>query len=97
VSVKQPMKLIGTRDQIMADTVVERITGQTTAADVNIELQLMMPLDSLINPDDPKAAVIPGYGPLPAELARDILASSKGRLWWRQLYTPHPSVGRWSG
>ena len=29
-----------TRDQIMADTLVERLTGQTKAADVNIELQL---------------------------------------------------------
>jgi Domain of unknown function (DUF222) len=76
-----------TRDQIMADTLVARITGQTTAADVNIELQLMMPLDSLINPDNPKAAVIPGYGPLPAELAREILASSQGRKWWRRLFT----------
>jgi hypothetical protein len=76
-----------TRDQIMADTLVARITGQTTAADVNIELQLMMPLDSLINPDNPKAAVITGYGPLPAELAREILASSQGRKWWRRLFT----------
>ena len=23
---------------------------------------------------------------LPAELARDLLATSKGRLWWRRLY-----------
>ena len=38
-----------TRDQIMADTLVERLTGQTTAADLNIELQIMMPLDALIN------------------------------------------------
>ena len=34
------------RDQIMADTLVERLTGQTHAADVNIELQLLMPLDT---------------------------------------------------
>jgi hypothetical protein len=54
-----------TRDQIMADTLVERVTGQATAADVNVELQLMMPLDALINTDDHKAAMIPGYGPLP--------------------------------
>ena len=40
-----------TRDQIIADTMVERITGQTRATDINIELQLMMPL-TLINPDD---------------------------------------------
>jgi hypothetical protein len=83
-----------TRDQIMADTLVERITGQATAADVNVELQLMMPLDALINADDHSAAVIPGYGPLPGKLAREIVASSKGRKWWRRLFTaPKGSAG----
>ena len=48
-----------TRDQIMADTLVERITGQTRAQDINIELQLMMPLDTLINPDDHRPTIIP--------------------------------------
>ena len=76
-----------TRDQIMADTLVERVTGQTTACDVNIELQLMMPLDALMDPDDSSAAVIPGYGPLPGDLAREIVATSKGRKWWRRLFT----------
>ncbi len=76
-----------TRDQIMADTLVERVTGQATARDINIELQLMMPLDALIDPDDSSAAVIPGYGPLPGGLAREILATSKGRKWWRRLFT----------
>jgi uncharacterized protein DUF222 len=83
-----------TRDQIMADTLVERITGQATAADVNVELQLMMPLDALINAGDHSAAVIPGYGPLPGKLAREIVASSKGRKWWRRLFTaPKGSAG----
>ena len=53
----------------MADTLVERLTGQTKASNVNVELQLMMPLDSLIKPNDPSAALIPGYGPLPQQLA----------------------------
>ena len=55
-----------TRDQIMADTLVERITGQTRAHDINIELQLMMPLEALLDPHSNKPATIPGYGPLPA-------------------------------
>jgi Domain of unknown function (DUF222) len=76
-----------TRDQIMADTLVERLTGQATAGDLNIELQLMMPLDALIKPDEPNAAVIPGYGPLPRELAWEILTTSRGRKWWRRLFT----------
>jgi hypothetical protein len=86
-----------TRDQIMADTLVERITGQTTATDVDIELHLMMPLDSLADPDNPKAAVIPGYGPLPAELARDILATSRGRKRWRRLFTAPSNTATGSG
>jgi hypothetical protein len=74
------------RDQIMADTLVERITGQTKATDVNAELQIVMPLDTLLDVHDHTPVELAGYGPLPADLARDITASSKGRLWWRRLY-----------
>jgi hypothetical protein len=74
-----------TRDQIMADTLVERLTGQATAGDVSVELQLLMPLDGLINPDDPSAAVVPGYGPLPHQLAWEILTTGQGRKWWRPV------------
>ena len=68
-----------TRDQIMADTLVERITGQATAADVNVELQIMMPLEALIDPHRNTAATIPGYGPLPGDLARNILITRRAR------------------
>jgi hypothetical protein len=73
------------RDQIMADTLVERVTGQAQASNVNAELQIVMDLDTLL---DVNAAPVElaGYGPLPASLARDILATSKGRVWWRRLY-----------
>jgi Domain of unknown function (DUF222) len=74
------------RDQIMADTLVERITGQATAADVNAELQILIPIDALLNAADQTAAQLDGYGPLPADIAREILATSKGRKWWRRLY-----------
>jgi Domain of unknown function (DUF222) len=74
------------RDQIMADTLVERLTGQATAADVNAELQIVMPLDALLDTTNQTPAQLDGYGPLPADLARDLLATSKGRLWWRRLY-----------
>jgi hypothetical protein len=86
-----------TRDQIMADALVERITGQGRAGDVNIELHLMMPLDSLIKPDKASAAMIPGYGPLPADLALDILANSRGRKWWRRLFTAPSNTSTGSG
>jgi hypothetical protein len=67
-----------TRDQIMADTMVERLTGQTAAADVNVELQIMMSLEALLDPKSPKPATIPGYGSLPADIARDIVITSQG-------------------
>jgi hypothetical protein len=73
-----------------ADTLVERVTGQATAGDVNVELHLPMALDTLIDSKKPSAAMIPGYGPLPAELAREIVASSQGRKWWRRLFTSPP-------
>ena len=71
----------------MADTLVERVTGQAAAADVNIELHLLMPLTSLLDPHNPTPAEIAGYGPIPAGTAHDLLRSSRGRRWWRRLFT----------
>jgi hypothetical protein len=75
------------RDQIMADTLVERLTGQATAANVNVEVQLLMPLACLLDPTNCSPATIPGHGVIPAELAREIIRHSKGRHWWRRLFT----------
>src|SRR5918994_5626979 len=72
------------RDQIMADTLVERLTGQTAAADVNVEVHLIMPLSSLLHPHDATAAEMAGYGPVPGGAAHDLLRSSRGRVWWRR-------------
>ena len=74
------------RDQIMADTLVERLTGQAHAADVNAEVQIVIGLDALLDANNSTAAQLDGYGPLPADLARHLLGTSKGRLWWRRLY-----------
>jgi Domain of unknown function (DUF222) len=92
-----------TRDQIMADTLVERLTGQATAGDVAAEVAIVMPVAALIHADagtargsvpghaaEPQAgqvAELVGYGPIPAPLATDILAGSQGRRWWRRLFT----------
>jgi hypothetical protein len=55
----------------------------------------MMPLEALIDPHSNKPATIPGYGPLPVDLARNILIISKGRKWWRRLFTaPSAAKGR---
>ncbi len=74
------------RDQIMADTLVERLTGQAQADDVNVEVQIVMGLDALLDANNQTPAELDGYGPLPAGLARDLMTTSKGRLWWRRLY-----------
>jgi len=58
--------------QIMADTFVERITGQATAEGVPLEVQLIMPAGTLLAGDD-APALIPGFGPVPAAFARDLV------------------------
>ena len=54
------------RDQIMADTLVERITGQAAAADVQAEVAIVLPVDALVRPDAGSTAEVVGYGPIPA-------------------------------
>ena len=76
-----------TRDQIMADTLVERVTGQDRASDVNVEVQIVMPLSSLLDPTSPESATLNGGGPLPTGLAEEILGVSRGRKTWRRLFT----------
>ncbi len=65
------------RGQIMADTLVERVTGQARAADVPIEVQLVM-TDRTLLEGDAEPAVIPGYGTVPADVARDLLTARLG-------------------
>jgi hypothetical protein len=38
-------------------------------------------------PDTYSQLSAPGYGQLPGGLAREINATSKGRKWWRRLFT----------
>ena len=82
------------RDQIMADTLVQRLTGQAAADQINTEINLVMPLDALLAPGDPTPAEIPGYGPVPGWLARQLATPGHGRHWWRRLFTaPAPDGG----
>ncbi|HEX6197333.1 MAG TPA: hypothetical protein VFZ37_15570, partial [Jiangellaceae bacterium] len=60
-----------TRDQIMADTLVERLTGQATADSVDAEIALIMTEGALFDGDTEPAELV-GYGPIPAATARDI-------------------------
>ena len=76
-----------TRAQIMADTAVERLTGQSEADGMPVEVNLVMPIDSLLDPDSPVPADLPGHGPIPARLAKEIIGSAGDRAWWRRLFT----------
>ncbi|MCQ1953024.1 HNH endonuclease signature motif containing protein [Arthrobacter sp. zg-Y238] len=60
------------RGQIMADTLVERVTGQTEAGQLEVEVQLVM-TDRTLFGGDSEPAVVPGYGPVPAQWARDLV------------------------
>ena len=75
------------RGQVMADTLVERTTGRAHAADIDVEVQVVMTDSSLLTDDHSPARVV-GYGPIHAALARQIVRTAP-RAWLRRLYT-HP-------
>ncbi|HEX6249097.1 MAG TPA: DUF222 domain-containing protein [Nocardioidaceae bacterium] len=83
------------RGQIMADTLVERVTGQSAAPQVPVEIQLVMTDRTLFSGDHTPAHVV-GHGPVPAALARALVrageAGEKARVWIRRLFTS-PATG----
>ena len=77
------------RGQIMADTLVERVTGQATASAVPIEVSLVMPAGTLMGSTD-EPAEVPGHGPVSAETSRALLAASadsEALVWFRRMLT----------
>ncbi|MGM0386300.1 MAG: DUF222 domain-containing protein [Actinomycetota bacterium] len=93
-----------TRSQVMADTFVERLTGQATASAVPVEVHLVMTDQALLGgDDDATSARLVGHGPIPAGAARELLDprrdghgpdSPEGiRVWLRRLYE-HPESGQ---
>ena len=78
-----PEPVTRSRGQIMADKLVERVTGQAVASEVHVEVQILVPLDALIDPNSPLPAEFPGHGPLPA----DPVLTGEGCTAWRRLIT----------
>ena len=76
------------RGQVMADTLVERLTGQATATGVPVEIELVMSDETLLGGNEP--AQIPGYGPIPAGLARDLATSGEQAPRWLRRLFRHP-------
>jgi hypothetical protein len=74
-----------TRGQIMADTLVARITGQTTATGTPVEINLVMS-DQTLLAGDHQPAHLHSYGPIPATLARHLVRQAD-HTWIRRLFT----------
>ncbi|GGR72603.1 hypothetical protein J2S40_002725 [Nocardioides luteus] len=73
-----------TRGQVMADTLVDRLTGRETGAKPKTEVKIVMTADSLTNNAD-QPAMVEGYGPVPSAWARDALNDAE--VFIRRLLT----------
>ncbi|WP_144661847.1 HNH endonuclease signature motif containing protein [Paenarthrobacter nicotinovorans] len=95
--------VVPTRGQIMADTLVERVTG-TPGGISGINLDLVM-TDRTLLQGDSEPARLSGYGIVPAEWARSVVAKGQAEqdqpeqnqdneltVWLRRLYTA-PATG----
>ncbi|MEZ5191982.1 MAG: HNH endonuclease signature motif containing protein [Nocardioides sp.] len=79
------------RGQVMADTLVERLSGRAQATGVPVQVSLVMTDRALLAAGD-EPAHVDGYGPIAAQLARQLVAGAD-RAWLRRLYTA-PETGQ---
>lgn len=84
------------RGQVMADSLVAALLGEDNGDTPAVEVQLLITDRALFGPDD-TPAVLPGYGTLPAQWARDLVARAleapgRGGVWLRRVFT-HPATG----
>ena len=75
--------------QIMADTFVHRLVGEEAAGGA-VEVQLVMTDRTLLRGDH-EPAHVPGFGSIPAALARGLVREAD-KSWIRRLYTS-PTTG----
>ncbi len=84
------------RGQIMADTLLERVTGRPAQQPVPVALNLVM-ADTTLAGDDQEPAWLDGYGPIPAGLAckltGDAVTDAAAKATLRRLYR-HPRSGQ---
>ena len=82
------------RGQVMADTLLERVTGRPAAVPEPIAVNLVLSDETLVGGDDP--AHLCEYGPVPAAIARTLLtealADIAGGATLRRLYA-RPATG----
>ena len=46
-----------------------------------------MRAETLLDPNNTTPAIIPGHGPIPADLARQLTRTGNGQKWFRRLFT----------
>ncbi|QSR29982.1 HNH endonuclease [Nocardioides sp. S5] len=83
-----------TKGQVMADELVARVTGDSADRGPGVTLNLVMPHDALLGTSD-EPAHLTDLGPIPAELAREVVAgavASGDEVWLRRLYAS-PTTG----
>src|SRR4029077_767576 len=77
------------RGQVMADTLVERVTGRPAEQAEHVTLNLVMSDQALWGQDN-APAVLDGYGPIPASaahrLVRDAVVDERSLATLRRLY-----------
>lgn len=74
------------RGQLMADLLVERVTGQATADRVPVEVQLVMTDRTLLAGGD-EPARLAGHGPVPAPFARALVRDTEAAVFLRRILT----------
>ncbi|GAB1811226.1 hypothetical protein MUNTM_02630 [Mycobacterium sp. MUNTM1] len=83
------------RGQVMADTLVERVTGRPAGAAQPVAVSLILSDETLFG-NAAEAAIVDGYGPIPAAVARQLVSAAvtdaRSRATLRRLYR-HPRSG----
>ena len=79
----------------MADTLVERVTGRPSDVAEPVAVNLVLSDETLLGRDN-SPAVVEGYGPIPAAVARRLVdgavTDERSRATLRRLYR-HPATG----
>lgn len=84
-----------TRGQVMADTLIERVTGRSAASATPIAVNLVLSDETLLGGANSPGDLC-GYGPIPAAVARGLVSAAvtdrRSRATLRRLYA-HPRSG----
>jgi hypothetical protein len=77
---------------VMADTATRLLAGRAPGQVTPVEVHLVMTDRALLGTGSPERSVneparIPGYGPVPAPVARAWLGDEEAQAWLRRLYT----------